>query len=230
MPRWIDEMGIALDRGAEVPVGVQLAWALRLAIRAGTLAPGSRLPSLRELADELGVNPNTLRSVYARLEAEDLIETRHGSGTYVAPGGGEPADLSALVAGAARAAGEAGVDLRELAAALYVNTEKPKRRNRQAQRRREVREEIAVLERALNDLYEGMAQPATRARGAKQGPHLPSLAELEQQRAGLLRRLAAAQERLDKRGTGDAGDATEPETEPAATQREPRPRLRPATA
>src|SRR3954468_11437820 len=167
--RWVDEMGIRLDREAEVPVGVQLAWALRLAIRAGTLAPGQRLPSLRELADELGVNPNTLRSVYARLEAERLIETRHGSGTYVAHEAGEPPELGALVASAARAAGEAGVDLRDLAAALFGNTDRPKRRNPQAQRRREVREEIAVLERALNDLHEGMAQPATPPRGSK-GP------------------------------------------------------------
>ena len=228
MPRrWIDEMGIRLDRDAEVPVGVQLAWALRLAIRAGTLAPEQRLPSLRELAEELGVNPNTLRSVYARLEAENLIETRHGSGTYVAPKAGEPAELSALVASAARAAGEAGVDLRELAAALYVNTEKPKRRNPQAQKRREVREEIAVLERALNDLHVGMAEPA---RASTKGPRLPSLAELEQQRAELLRRLATAQQRLDRRGEAAPEDAEDSEAEPAAAKRTPRTRLRPATA
>src|SRR3954454_4104466 len=103
--RWVDEMGIRLDREAEVPVGVQLAWALRNAIRAGALAPGQRLPALRELADELGVNPNTLRSVYGRLEAEKLIETRHGSGTFVAAKAGDPPELNALVARPARAAG-----------------------------------------------------------------------------------------------------------------------------
>src|SRR3954454_3467882 len=95
--RWIDEMGIRLDREAEVPVGVQLAWALRLAIRDGRLAPGMRLPALRELADELGVSPHTLRSVYGRLEAEGLLSARHGSGTFVAPAAGDPPELSALV-------------------------------------------------------------------------------------------------------------------------------------
>ena len=89
-----------------------------------------------------------------------------------------------------------GVDPRELAAALYVNADRAKRRrNPQAQRRREVREEIAVLERALNALHEGMALPA---RAASKGPRLPSLAELEAERAELLRRLTAAQARLER--------------------------------
>jgi DNA-binding transcriptional regulator YhcF (GntR family) len=49
--RWIDRMGISLDRAADVPVGIQLAWALGGAIRSGSLVPGERLPPLRELAD-----------------------------------------------------------------------------------------------------------------------------------------------------------------------------------
>ena len=47
------------------------------------LAPGDRLPSIRELARELAVNQNTILRVYERLTGEGLLERRHGDGTYV---------------------------------------------------------------------------------------------------------------------------------------------------
>src|SRR6478736_453366 len=50
---------------------------------AGRLAPGTRLPSERELSLALGVNRLTLRAALARLEAMGLVSTRHGSGTEV---------------------------------------------------------------------------------------------------------------------------------------------------
>jgi GntR family transcriptional regulator len=49
----------------------------------GALAAGDRLPSVRQLAGELAVNPNTILRVYERLTAEGLLEMRHGDGTYV---------------------------------------------------------------------------------------------------------------------------------------------------
>lgn len=58
---------------------------LRNEILAGRLAPGSRLPSERELSLALGVNRLTLRAALARLETMGLITTRHGSGTEVTP-------------------------------------------------------------------------------------------------------------------------------------------------
>src|SRR5512143_1885531 len=58
---------------------------LRGEILAGRLAPGSRLPSERELSLALGVNRLTLRAALARLEAMGLVTTRHGSGTEVSP-------------------------------------------------------------------------------------------------------------------------------------------------
>lgn len=57
---------------------------LRNEILAGRIAPGSRLPSERELSLALGVNRLTLRAALARLEAMGLVTTRHGSGTEVA--------------------------------------------------------------------------------------------------------------------------------------------------
>lgn len=60
-----------------------VATRLEAEILAGRLAAGSRLPSERELAVELGVNRLTLRASLARLEAQGLVETRHGAGTVV---------------------------------------------------------------------------------------------------------------------------------------------------
>src|SRR5215468_10593233 len=58
---------------------------LRGEILAGRLAPGTRLPSERELSLALGVNRLTLRAALGRLEAIGLVATRHGAGTVVAP-------------------------------------------------------------------------------------------------------------------------------------------------
>ena len=77
-----------VDRGSDLPLGVQLARALRDWI--GRAAPGTRLPSVRELAAEAGVNVNTARAVYQRLENEGLVSSEQGRGTFVAgprPGG-----------------------------------------------------------------------------------------------------------------------------------------------
>src|SRR3954449_3292897 len=78
------ELGLRVDRGGEVPVGTQLAWRLRELVSAGRLRPGDRLPSVRELAIEVGVNVNTVRSVYGRLENEGLVSSEQGRGTFVA--------------------------------------------------------------------------------------------------------------------------------------------------
>ncbi len=71
-------LDIAVDRDAEIPIGVQLAWALRSRIRDGSFEPGQRLPGLREVAEATGVNVNTVRSVYQRLEHEGLIDSKVG--------------------------------------------------------------------------------------------------------------------------------------------------------
>ena len=77
-----------VDRESELPVGIQVAWRLRALISSGKLAPGDRLPPVRQLAEDAGVNPNTARAIYGRLESEGLVETRHGLGTFVAHGSG----------------------------------------------------------------------------------------------------------------------------------------------
>ncbi|MCG0068233.1 winged helix-turn-helix domain-containing protein, partial [Streptomyces tricolor] len=61
--------------------------ALRDAVRTGRLAPGTRLPSSRSLAADLGLARNTVAEAYADLVAEGWLTARQGSGTRVAPHG-----------------------------------------------------------------------------------------------------------------------------------------------
>ncbi|HKG03771.1 MAG TPA: GntR family transcriptional regulator [Conexibacter sp.] len=199
-PAASDALEIALDRDADVPLGVQLAWALRARILAGTLAPGDRLPALHRLAGETGVNANTVRAVYQRLEHDGLVTTRHGSGTFVTDSGegAERDALAQLAADTARAARDAGVDPRELAAAVYMGGEISADRaiDDEAAARRRLRAQIAALEHALSDLTARHASHPANAADDRpppaSRPRLLSAAELAEQRDELLRRLAAA--------------------------------------
>jgi DNA-binding transcriptional regulator YhcF (GntR family) len=81
----INLVDLRVDRDTELPLGTQLAWKLRALIENGKLQAGDRLPSVREAATAAGVNVNTVRAVYARLEREGLVSSQHGRGTFVAP-------------------------------------------------------------------------------------------------------------------------------------------------
>jgi DNA-binding transcriptional regulator YhcF (GntR family) len=83
-----------IDRASGAPLGTQLVERIRAAIGAGRLGDGDRLPSVRELADSAGVNVNTVRAAYARLESEGLVQSEHGRGTFVA--GASPPSRAAL--------------------------------------------------------------------------------------------------------------------------------------
>src|SRR5438876_1831084 len=122
----LESLGITLDRRADVPLGVQLAWSLRALIANGSLAPGQRLPGLRDLSEAVGVNANTVRAVYQRLESDGLVRSQQGSGTYVAPSLPRGKPVAAIATSAARAAQDSGIDPRDVAAALYVH-EQPNR-------------------------------------------------------------------------------------------------------
>ena len=80
----------------------RLESALRDAVRAGQLAPGTALPSSRSLARDLGIARNTVAQAYAQLVAEGWLSARHGSGTWVAERAGQlPAALSGVAGDAA---------------------------------------------------------------------------------------------------------------------------------
>jgi DNA-binding transcriptional MocR family regulator len=75
------DAGVAFDADGALAPAAQLVAKLRLAIDAGAIPEGATMPSIRSGAEELGVHSNTLRKVYAALEAQGYATTRHGSGT-----------------------------------------------------------------------------------------------------------------------------------------------------
>jgi DNA-binding transcriptional regulator YhcF (GntR family) len=235
---------VTIDRDAEVPIGVQLAWALRTRIRDGRFKPSQRLPGLREMAEAIGVNLNTVRAVYQNLEHEGLIDSQQGSGTFVAPTRHRPSAVGTIAADAAREAHATGVDPREVAAALYVASEPPAQpADEAAERRRLLRTQIAGLERTLGELeaaHPGLA-PTPSQTSANVGPALLSSEQLEQVLSMLVRRLAAVQTAIDALGRKDPPVEAEPrgKRQPATTSkgaagRSPigrsRSKTRPATA
>lgn len=78
-------MRIPLDRESDIPLYQQIGNYLRNAILSGTLTAHTRLPAYRQLAEDLGVNRATIENAYSLLEAEGLVFSRMGSGTYVLP-------------------------------------------------------------------------------------------------------------------------------------------------
>jgi GntR family transcriptional regulator len=77
-------MHFRLEPNSGVPLGVQIARQLRLAVASGRLKPGERLPAARDLAADLKVNFHTVRKVYGDLEQEGVVRTERGLGTFVA--------------------------------------------------------------------------------------------------------------------------------------------------
>ncbi len=75
----------ALARETDIPLYSQIAEALRRRIAAGELAPGDRLPPVRDLAREWGCTPGTVGRAYAELRREGLVVGHRGGGTRVAP-------------------------------------------------------------------------------------------------------------------------------------------------
>lgn len=76
-------MYLRLEPSSGVPITRQIVDQIRSYCASGTLAPGDRLPSVRQLAQQLAVNQNTILRVYERLTAEGLLERKHGDGTFV---------------------------------------------------------------------------------------------------------------------------------------------------
>jgi GntR family transcriptional regulator len=75
---------LQLDPRSGIPAYRQLMDQVKYYIAGGTLRPGDQLPSIRELASALAVNPTTVVRVYTELEREAVLEMRHGKGAYVA--------------------------------------------------------------------------------------------------------------------------------------------------
>lgn len=113
-------MLIRIEPADERPLYQQIVDEVRRALVLGTVAPEDPLPSVRALAAELRVNPNTVQQAYRELERAGIVYTRRGQGTFVAaPGGGEREQLLHDVAERAlRDARRYGIEPEELAEAI----------------------------------------------------------------------------------------------------------------
>jgi len=85
-----------VDPGSHVPIYLQIAAAVRAAVAAGVYRPGEPLPSLRAMALQVQVNPNTVQRAYDELEREGLIYSQRGKGLFVADQGMVSAQGQAL--------------------------------------------------------------------------------------------------------------------------------------
>jgi len=125
-----------LDLHTEVPVYRQIVDQVRGAIAAGSLTPGDQLPTVRQLAVDLEINPNTVVRAYRELEYDGLLETHQGTGTFISsqkivrPGNERQRQLEQIVSDAIARAGAAGFTLQELSDQLRLaaGTEPPRRR------------------------------------------------------------------------------------------------------
>ncbi|TFF25472.1 GntR family transcriptional regulator [Jiella endophytica] len=80
-------MHFHVDRDLPVPIRLQIKGLIEYGIACGELQAGEALPSVRELAERVGVAPMTVSQVYGELKSAGLIETRPGSGTFIANSG-----------------------------------------------------------------------------------------------------------------------------------------------
>jgi GntR family transcriptional regulator len=72
-----------LDAGSGVPVYRQLIDQVQAGISAGALKPGAQLPTVRQVAVELTINPNTVQRAYREMEIRGILETQQGIGTFL---------------------------------------------------------------------------------------------------------------------------------------------------
>lgn len=84
-------MSIEFDNN--LPIYLQIMTYLKKEIIIGNLKPGDKIPSVRELASELQINPNTVQRTFQELEREGIVETRRGLGRFVT---GEESTIMAI--------------------------------------------------------------------------------------------------------------------------------------
>jgi len=172
-----DSLQGSVDRASGVPLGSQLVERIRTAVADGRLNEGDRLPSVRELADAAGVNVNTVRAVYARLEADGLIRSEHGRGTFVAgaspPSRAELRDqIAALEATLARLPPPplAAPEARPARAALLSTDQLVEVRDRLLERLQQLDTERSALIESIEQL--GFEAPAADAPSRRATPSL----------------------------------------------------------
>jgi len=114
-----------LDATSGVPAYLQLIQQVRQSLLLGYLQDGDRLPTVKEAAGELGVNPNTVVKAYRQLDVEGLVTARPGAGTFVTVTGrqvtpGAHAKVRRSLERWLRQAHEAGFDEEAITALIAV--------------------------------------------------------------------------------------------------------------
>lgn len=77
-------MWLEINPRSNAPIYQQLVDGVKELVARGILVPGERMPTVRELAVELSLNPNTVAKAFQKLEQEGIIETMRSRGTFVA--------------------------------------------------------------------------------------------------------------------------------------------------
>ena len=115
-----------LDLASGVPVYRQIIDQVLGGMAAGTLAPGTQLPTVRQVAVDLSINPNTVVRAYRELEIRGALETQQGTGTFIGrqkpklDGAERQRQLSQLASDCIARAGAAGFTTEELLEQLYA--------------------------------------------------------------------------------------------------------------
>ena len=125
-----------LDSHSGVPVYRQLIDQVQAAVAAGVLTAGDQLPTVRQVAVDLVINPNTVLRAYREMEIRGTLETQQGSGTFIADRkieyskGERERQLGQLVGEFVSRAGAAGFTVEQLVKALHdlSSQSEPKRR------------------------------------------------------------------------------------------------------
>src|ERR1700676_175826 len=111
---------LTLDLRSGVPVYRQIIDQVLGGIASGTLVPGDQLPTVRQLAVDLAINPNTVVRAYRELEIRGILETQQGTGTFITDKQPEKNELerrrrvSQLAGELLARAGAEGISLQEL--------------------------------------------------------------------------------------------------------------------
>jgi GntR family transcriptional regulator len=114
-----------LDNASGVPVYRQIIDQVQAGIATGTLNVGHQIPTVRQVAVDLAINPNTVMRAYRELEIRGVLDTQQGTGTFIAPQRQQIGDdddrarrLDRLIDEFAARAGSGGFTLEEILQAL----------------------------------------------------------------------------------------------------------------
>lgn len=126
----------SLNQESGVPVYRQIIDQVQAGLAAGTLRRGDQLPTVRQVAVDLEINPNTVLRAYRELEIRGVLDSQQGTGTFIADREQEPDDqerarrLEQLAGDCVARCGAAGFGLEELIDALRARNGKAEKRSK----------------------------------------------------------------------------------------------------